>query len=508
MKYLYLSIILLSLQLKAQNLFSSDTVLQHIYTAQYDRQPEKLRFYSTYKSDLHRYYAIIGFASVQDKNYYGLLLGVLQNDKNADIRKAAALSIGQLYDSTVCGELMTQYKVEQDRQVKYSILEAIGRSSCVHTYSFYEQFEIELRDTTAIQAYMRSAYLAYRRKRLNDATVKNIKKVFAKYNDPYVMAIYKRMTTVMKPADEPKKTERTLKAVMDSLANKSNANPYAKLAFLKRTKFKNLADWKTLAASLTEHPAKTYCVEQYLTLSKTVSDDDLIAYLNSGDVASVSLACERIRKDSLWDKNPEKYLPVIVSAIEKVVTPRDYETYLDLYKTKYQIMKEALPGFNFFASGYQNPIDWNYVAGIQQDKLVKITTGKGDVVIKLKVNESPGSVANFMKLVDSGYYNGKYFHRMVSDFVVQGGCPRGDGWGSLNWMQRSEFSNELKYQPGSVGLASSGKDSEGVQFFITHTFTTHLDGRYTIFAEVVEGMEVVNQLKEGDQIISIAVVEY
>ncbi|MBL7838159.1 MAG: peptidylprolyl isomerase, partial [Bacteroidetes bacterium] len=102
------------------------------------------------------------------------------------------------------------------------------------------------------------------------------------------------------------------------------------------------------------------------------------------------------------------------------------------------------------------------------DKLLKITTSKGEIVIKLKVNESPASVANFMKLVDSGYYNGKYFHRMVSDFVVQGGCPRGDGWGSLNWMQKSEFSNELRYQPGSVGLASSGKDSEGVQFFITH----------------------------------------
>lgn len=508
MKYIVLIAICFSFTCKAQNLFSSDTVLQNIYNAQYNRQADKLRFYSTYNSSLHRYYAIIGFASVQDKNYYGLLLGVLQNDKQSEIRRAAALSIGQLYDTSICGELMTQYQIEQDREVKFSILEAIGRSSCVHTYSFYEQFDIQLSDTAGARAYMRSAYHAFRKKRLNEATLKNIKKVFAKYQDPYVMAIYKRMTTIMKPSEAPKKTERTLKVVKDSLASPKNKHPYAKLALLQKTSFKSVEDWKLLAESLTEHPSKTYCVEQYLTLSASVPDDVLIAYINSGDVATISLACERIRKDSLWDKQAEHYLPILTEAINKIVTPRDYETYLDLYKTKYQIMKVPMPNFNFFESGYQNPIDWPYVAGIQQDKLLKITTSKGEIVIKLKVNESPASVANFMKLVDSGYYNGKYFHRMVSDFVVQGGCPRGDGWGSLNWMQKSEFSNELRYQPGSVGLASSGKDSEGVQFFITHTYTTHLDGRYTIFAEVTEGMEVVNRLVVGDQIISIEVIEY
>jgi cyclophilin family peptidyl-prolyl cis-trans isomerase len=70
-------------------------------------------------------------------------------------------------------------------------------------------------------------------------------------------------------------------------------------------------------------------------------------------------------------------------------------------------------------------------------------------------------------------------------------------------MQRSEFSSELRYHPGSVGLASAGKDSEGVQFFITHNYTTNLDGRYTIFAEVVKGMEVVNALRVGDTIVSV-----
>jgi cyclophilin family peptidyl-prolyl cis-trans isomerase len=125
------------------------------------------------------------------------------------------------------------------------------------------------------------------------------------------------------------------------------------------------------------------------------------------------------------------------------------------------------------------------------------------MVLLLKVNEAPASVANFLKLVDTGYYNGKYFHRMVPNFVVQGGCPRGDGWGSLDWNQRSELSSKLRYKKGSVGLASVGKDSEGVQFFISHTYAPHLDGRYTIFAEVIKGFDVITNLLVGDEIIAI-----
>ena len=92
---------------------------------------------------------------------------------------------------------------------------------------------------------------------------------------------------------------------------------------------------------------------------------------------------------------------------------------------------------------------------------------------------------------------------MVPNFVVQGGCPRGDGWGNLDFVQRSEWSNGLRYGPGAVGLASAGKDSEGVQFFITHCHTPHLDGRYTIFAQVIKGQDVVNLLQVGDEIIQV-----
>ncbi|MFY9280568.1 MAG: peptidylprolyl isomerase [Bacteroidia bacterium] len=137
----------------------------------------------------------------------------------------------------------------------------------------------------------------------------------------------------------------------------------------------------------------------------------------------------------------------------------------------------------------------------KQEVLIKTT--KGAITIQLFVNDAPGTVSNFLKLVDSGFYDNKYFHRVVPQFVIQGGCPRGDGWGSLSWTQRSEFSNYQTYSEGTVGMASAGLDTEGVQFFITHCSTPHLEGRYSIFARVISGMEVVNKITVGDKIVSI-----
>jgi cyclophilin family peptidyl-prolyl cis-trans isomerase len=115
---------------------------------------------------------------------------------------------------------------------------------------------------------------------------------------------------------------------------------------------------------------------------------------------------------------------------------------------------------------------------------------------------APATVINFIKLVKSNYYKNNQFHRVVSNFVIQGGCPRGDGYGSLDHSIRSEFS-DASYEAGYVGMASAGPDTECSQFFITHAQTPHLDGRYTIFAKVSEGMDVVHQIQQGDQILDI-----
>jgi cyclophilin family peptidyl-prolyl cis-trans isomerase len=180
--------------------------------------------------------------------------------------------------------------------------------------------------------------------------------------------------------------------------------------------------------------------------------------------------------------------------------PQQAETYIDVCKAI-----EALGGEKFegYQPEYNHPIDWEFVKTIPANQQVTIETNKGEITLQLFVEDAPGTTSNFLKLVDSSFYDGKFFHRVVPQFVIQGGCPRGDGWGSLDWTQRSEFSNYQMYETGTVGVASAGKDTEGVQFFITHCPTPHLDGRYSIFARVVSGMDVVQKIEVGDKMIRV-----
>jgi peptidylprolyl isomerase len=112
-----------------------------------------------------------------------------------------------------------------------------------------------------------------------------------------------------------------------------------------------------------------------------------------------------------------------------------------------------------------------------------------------------------MKLATQrGFYRGLPFHRVVPNFVIQGGDPRGDGWGGPGFSIRSEFS-PLTYETGMLGVASAGKDTEGSQFFITQSPQPHLDGRYTIFGKVVTGMDVVDKIQVDDHIFDVKILQ-
>ncbi len=133
---------------------------------------------------------------------------------------------------------------------------------------------------------------------------------------------------------------------------------------------------------------------------------------------------------------------------------------------------------------------------------LRIKTNKGSITVELFPDAAPVTVARILELVEKKFYDGLTFHRVVPNFVVQGGDPLGNGWGGPGWTMRSEFSTR-RFERGSVGIASAGKDTEGCQFFITHCATPHLDGRYTNFGKVVRGMRVVDKLEVGDKIVSV-----
>jgi cyclophilin family peptidyl-prolyl cis-trans isomerase len=168
--------------------------------------------------------------------------------------------------------------------------------------------------------------------------------------------------------------------------------------------------------------------------------------------------------------------------------------------------RDGLQAVAHKAPPFNHPIDKEKLRALPQGQRYRITMTQGSIILATDVNDCPGSSLAFDSLVTAGYYNGKAFHRMVPNFVVQGGCPRGDGYGGMPWTLRTEIGRKL-FTAGSVGLASAGRDTESCQFFITHSATPHLDGRYTRFGEVVEGMDVVWRLQVGDVMERVERVE-
>ncbi len=131
---------------------------------------------------------------------------------------------------------------------------------------------------------------------------------------------------------------------------------------------------------------------------------------------------------------------------------------------------------------------------------VRLETTRGPVVLELRCIEAPLTCHRFLQLVGNGFYDGLRFHRVVPGFVVQAGDPRGDGWGGPGYSIRDEI-NPLRYERGVLGMALSGPDTGGSQFFLTLAPQPHLDGGYTAFGVVVSGMEVLDQIEQGDQIV-------
>lgn len=137
-----------------------------------------------------------------------------------------------------------------------------------------------------------------------------------------------------------------------------------------------------------------------------------------------------------------------------------------------------------------------------------IKTNKGDIHVRLFADKTPVTVANFANLAQRGYYDGLTFHRVIGDFMIQGGCPLGTGTGGPGYQFKDEFDPSLKHdKPGILSMANSGPGTNGSQFFITHVPTGHLDGKHSIFGAVVgpEDQEVVNSIQMGDKIESIAI---
>jgi cyclophilin family peptidyl-prolyl cis-trans isomerase/HEAT repeat protein len=220
--------------------------------------------------------------------------------------------------------------------------------------------------------------------------------------------------------------------------------------------------------------------------------------MKEGDPSVVTQVASLLQKEN----NQAKIILIdsllIDATLTKLKTPDDLEAIQEVKKLdaflkdiKYEEPKVVA----------YKPIDFTLFEGKGDSIEVTMKTDKGNVIIVLFPKIAPQTVSSFIDLCQKGYFNNKSFHRVVPNFVVQGGCPKGDGSGSLNFTLRTEVPQTYYDGPGCIGMASSGFHTESCQFFFTHSATPHLDGKYTLFGKVIKGMDIVNDIRIGDRII-------
>lgn len=226
----------------------------------------------------------------------------------------------------------------------------------------------------------------------------------------------------------------------------------------------------------------------------------LITAANRRDPAAIQLAADALvdpKTKNLWTTNEVSQMETLFASLD---IDFDHDAYNALGGNLAKRQNKA-----YKAEPIQNyaEIQWNLLSQYENAQVV-VQTVRGNFAMRFFPAAAPATVSRIIELIIQGFYDGKVFHRVVPNFVVQTGCPRGDGYGSLPVFLHSELAPLQYNQEGLVGMASSGKDTESSQFFVTLSPTPHLDGKYTIFAKVISGMDVVQSILPGDRIEKIS----
>ena len=430
-----------------------------------------------------------------------------------NIRMAIALSLRKVSDPDILKILQSQLIVEQDYRVKVNILRAIG------SFNYIDNIDLiinHLEDENIHVANAAAQYLVDHGNR-SDA---EIYKTFAlKKIDHTVRA--KVYASVLKhlPAYYTGSKSRIRTSIMKYLKELEDKPYVAKhyVAALGEDPY-NYAYLKGAAIDSGATVIRTAGME---ALSNIVSGESFIKTFRSrsnivkteileiikeqfviGDVGTMAVGAGILSNEQLGYREIIKNDSFLIIAAAKLSLPQEIETYNEIKKALAYINNVK---YEAEKTSFNHPINWTTLATVTDSTIAVVKTNKGNFTIKLFGKTNPGSVANFINLANDNFFDNKVYHRVVSNFVVQGGCPRGDGYGSLDYSIRSELPQQYYDDEGYVGMASAGLHTEGTQWFVTHSPTPHLDGKYTIFGKVVEGMEVVHGIVEGDLINDVII---
>ncbi len=504
-----------------------------------------IELYQATKKSASFNFAIYGLARVTTASLLGSaekpLLDAITS-RSADARMYAAVALGRV-NTKASVDALAKATTDKDWRVAVSALRSLSNLYPEDAEKIYTSIQ-SLLQSTNYHLHKEALLALARRKSLSDATEKRaslIAQVESSLNATSPDLRAEAIRTLAQLAPEKA-------AVLISDAQKSNAVVPAHLTavglfaekgasyqnFLPFLKMNMESKDPSLARAALQAWGRCWKLDKQKNTTDTLFESALLGALafhvsaSPQNTGAVQLIVS-ILVDSLHAQ--PKYAAPILNALKKIPSSSDVETVLELLDALGKLRDASVAeGVKIYASDDNaavrkkasdvyytlmetslavkdaptRPADWTWLKKYPKKPTAILNTTKGEIELDLFINEATYTVKSFIELAEKNFYDGLLFHRVVSNFVVQGGDPRGDGTGGPPYSIRSEFTRH-RYERGMLGMASAGKDTEGSQFFVMHAHHPHLDGRYTVFGKVVKGMDVVDKIEIGDKILSVKI---
>ena len=446
------------------------------------------------------------------KPHLDLITATLDNEANPNIRMALVIALGKSKLKASSDYLIKMIKTEEDYRVRNNIIKAFSNFNYKDVNTTVKEYlndpKIQVANTAADYFVSKGnlngalAYRSWSKENLPKSVKFKLYKAVNKYLPDFYEITKNNINKELKTLFKSEPSNYIKKEILSALAESPD-----NLNFIFNEAFKmEHPVLKSAAASAVGEMLKNTSIPKTMTRSSYANlKNRMFNYakqmMASSDVGAQALVATFFSDEKNYFKGLIKESSFLNDALEKLQLPKDVETYNEIVKAiklhnPTSTVKTVTPEFN-------HPINWELYNQLGANPRANIKTDRGVIRLALFKEHAPGSVVNFVALARDKYYDDKVFHRVVPNFVVQAGCSRGDGYGSLDYSIRSELGPVYYDDEGYIGMASAGLHTESTQWFITHSPSPHLDGRYTLFGKVIEGMDVVHSLEIGDKINTI-----
>lgn len=467
--------------------------------------PANVRLVASSYLSAARGIALDSFASALSRTFFR------ENDPN--IRMSLAIALGKSQSPTSLSVLLNQLKLDQDYRVKCNILRSLGnfeyddcRDAVIpflgddnlpvakRAAQFFVDFgqgkdatyywklakdtfpwPIQLEMYQAAQRHLPNFYANYRGA-INNELIKRFKNTKNEFEQAQILDVLAEFGWNYKVIFEESQKVNTpivQTAGLEGLAKISNKPDFVKFF------------------GLGTRRAERDLAQMFKTAIRTA---------DPGLVTSAANALQNTSRRYYNYLDSLKFVDTIMLKLQK---PEHIEPLSSLVELKRRFSKEELPTKQYKLKA----VDWDLLSALSIEPQALIRTTRGVITVRLFSKLAPTTVSYFITLARSDFYDNSYFHRVVPNFIVQGGDKRGDGYSMAKSLIASEYSPQHFDQAGIVGMASLGTDTESNQFFISHAPTPNLDGQYTLFGRVIDGMEVVNAIQIGDKIEEIRIIQ-